>query len=168
MERKRRNERKEAMNGKETLSWNERKDTMNGKKKLKAITAKISLVRPVRGCCLSTGYALVPLQGRKHFFFRILSLLPWVLVNFWFVPFFSWMLVNSSVFTTVYRLCIANPWHCFTRFPALLVRSVSCFSAEGERWIFIVVSLNAFVIIIQVGNLLDHGQQWTIWNEGKQ
>ena len=47
--------------------------------------------------------------------------------------FFLWMLVNFSVFTTVYRLCIANPWHCFTRFPALLVRSVSCFSAEGER-----------------------------------
>ena len=35
------------------------------------------------------------------------------------------MLVNFSAFTTVYRLCIANPWHCFTRFPALLVRSVS-------------------------------------------
>ena len=42
---------------------------MNGKKKLKAITAKISLVRPVRGCCLSTGYALVPPTGKKTFFF---------------------------------------------------------------------------------------------------
>ena len=38
---------------------------MNGKKKLKAETPKISLVRPVRGCCLSTGYTLVPPTGKK-------------------------------------------------------------------------------------------------------
>jgi len=55
---------------------------MNGKEKLKgrkhAETAKISLVPPVRGCCLSTPYR----EERKEIVFRILSLLPWVLVNF--------------------------------------------------------------------------------------
>ena len=38
---------------------------MNGKNKLKAETAKISLLRPVRGCCLSTAYTLVPPAGKK-------------------------------------------------------------------------------------------------------
>ena len=39
---------------------------MNGKNKLKAETAKISLLRPVRGCCLSTAYTLVPPAGKKE------------------------------------------------------------------------------------------------------
>ena len=90
------NERTEVTHGKEEAKrkegGNERKGNIElkrkeghneRKEKLKAITAKISLVRPVRGCCLSTGYALVPPTGKKtFFFFRILSLLPWVLVNF--------------------------------------------------------------------------------------
>ena len=87
------NERTEVTHGKEEAKrkegGNERKGNLELKRKeghneRKAITAKISLVRPVRGCCLSTGYALVPPTGKKTkiYFFRILSLLPWVLVNF--------------------------------------------------------------------------------------
>ena len=135
---------------------------MNGKKKLKAETAKISLVRPVRGCCLSTGYTLVPPTGKKgkKYFFRILSLLPWVLVNFRFAPFFSWMLVNFSVFTTVYRLCIANPCLALLHQISSTFGSIRImfFSRRGEMN-FIIVRLNAFVIITQVGNLSDHSQQ---------
>ena len=131
---------------------------MNGKKKLKAETAKISLVRPVRGCCLSTRYTLVPptgKNGKKDFleFYRFYRGCWQFFDSYHFFP--GCWLISRCLPLFLYSKPLALLHQISSTFGSI---RILFFSRRGEMN-SIIVRLNAFVTITQVGNLLDHGQQ---------